>query len=122
MRLRITSIHANELRSRSIIARRQFENDNSAISNLLKALKRTMAGEYSRELSVKVSAGQRRLVAMVLVVSPPRQPSNKFNAYPAASSDKAAEMRELLSSASMFPNDELVPQRSYKPCLARLKT
>jgi len=42
----------------------QFENDNSATSNLLKALKRTMAGEYSRELSVKVSAGQRRLVAM----------------------------------------------------------
>ena len=42
----------------------QFENDNSATSNLLKAIKRTMAGEYSRELSVKVSAGQRRLVAM----------------------------------------------------------
>jgi DNA invertase Pin-like site-specific DNA recombinase len=42
----------------------QFENDNSPVSNLLKALKRTMAGEYSRELSVKVSAGQRRLVAM----------------------------------------------------------
>jgi DNA invertase Pin-like site-specific DNA recombinase len=42
----------------------QFENDNSTTSNLLKALKRTMAGEYSRELSVKVSAGQRRLAAM----------------------------------------------------------
>lgn len=42
----------------------QFENDNSTTSNLLKALKRTMAGEYSRELSVKVSAGQRRLVSM----------------------------------------------------------
>ena len=42
----------------------QFENDNSTISNLLKALKRTMAGEYSRELSVKISAGQRRLVSM----------------------------------------------------------
>lgn len=42
----------------------QFENDNSATSNLLKALKRTMAGEYSRELSVKVSAGQRRLAGM----------------------------------------------------------
>jgi DNA invertase Pin-like site-specific DNA recombinase len=40
----------------------QFENDNSTTSNLLKALKRTMAGEYSRELSVKVLAGQRRLV------------------------------------------------------------
>lgn len=42
----------------------QFENDNSPTSNLLKALKRMMAGEYSRELSVKVSAGQRRLVSM----------------------------------------------------------
>jgi DNA invertase Pin-like site-specific DNA recombinase len=42
----------------------QFENDNSTTSNLLKALRRTMAGEYSRELSVKVSAGQRRLASM----------------------------------------------------------
>jgi DNA invertase Pin-like site-specific DNA recombinase len=42
----------------------QFENDNSATSNLLKALKRTMAGEYSRELSVKIFDGQRRLAAM----------------------------------------------------------
>lgn len=42
----------------------QFENDNSTTSNLLKALKRTMAGEYSRELSVKVSAGQQRLASM----------------------------------------------------------
>jgi DNA invertase Pin-like site-specific DNA recombinase len=42
----------------------QFENDNSATSNLLKALKRTMAGEYSRELGVKVSVGQRRLAGM----------------------------------------------------------
>jgi len=42
----------------------QFENDNSATSNLLKALKRTMAAEYSRELSVKVYHGQRRLAGM----------------------------------------------------------
>lgn len=42
----------------------QFQNDNSPTSNLLKALKRTMAGEYSRELSVKVSIGQRRLASM----------------------------------------------------------
>jgi DNA invertase Pin-like site-specific DNA recombinase len=42
----------------------QFENDNSVTSNLLKALKRTMAGEFSRELSVKVSDGQRRLASM----------------------------------------------------------
>jgi prevent-host-death family protein len=36
----------------------QFENDNSTTANLLKALKRTMAGEYSRELSAKVFAGR----------------------------------------------------------------
>ena len=42
----------------------QFDNDNSAASNLLKALKRTMAGEYSRELSVKICAGKRRLASM----------------------------------------------------------
>jgi DNA invertase Pin-like site-specific DNA recombinase len=41
-----------------------FENDNSTPSNLLKALKRTMAGEYSRELSTKVFAGQCRLIEM----------------------------------------------------------
>jgi DNA invertase Pin-like site-specific DNA recombinase len=39
-----------------------FENDDSTQSNLIKALKRTMAGEYSRELSVKVFAGQCRLI------------------------------------------------------------
>ncbi|HET9790880.1 MAG TPA: recombinase family protein [Candidatus Angelobacter sp.] len=38
-----------------------FHEENSTVNNLLKALKRTMAGEYSRELSVKVFAGQSRL-------------------------------------------------------------
>jgi DNA invertase Pin-like site-specific DNA recombinase len=41
-----------------------FNNDNSAPSNLLKALKRTMAGEFSRELSSKVFAGQCRLIEL----------------------------------------------------------
>jgi DNA invertase Pin-like site-specific DNA recombinase len=41
-----------------------FENDNSATSNLLKALKRMMAAEYSRDLSVKIYNGQRRLAAL----------------------------------------------------------
>lgn len=41
-----------------------FTNDNSTSSNLLKALKRTMAGEYSRELSHKVFAGQCRLIQL----------------------------------------------------------
>ena len=40
----------------------QFENDGSIGSNLLKTVKRVMAGKYSRELSVKVFAGQCRLV------------------------------------------------------------
>ena len=42
----------------------QFENDGSIGSNLLKSVKRVMAGEYSRELSVKVFAGQCRLIEL----------------------------------------------------------
>ena len=42
----------------------QFENDGSIGSNLLKTVKRVMAGEYSLELSVKVFAGQCRLVEL----------------------------------------------------------
>ena len=41
-----------------------FANDNSISGLILKALKRTMAGEYSRELSVKVRAGLFRLVSL----------------------------------------------------------
>jgi DNA invertase Pin-like site-specific DNA recombinase len=42
----------------------QFHNDGSLASSMMKALKRTMAAEYSRELGVKVSAGQRRLTLL----------------------------------------------------------
>lgn len=42
----------------------QFPNDGSLPSLILKALKRTMAGEYSRELSVKIVAGMRRLAKL----------------------------------------------------------
>jgi DNA invertase Pin-like site-specific DNA recombinase len=42
----------------------QFQNDGSPISTLIKSVKRTMAGEYSRELSVKVFAGQCRLIEL----------------------------------------------------------
>lgn len=41
-----------------------FANDSSLSSSILKALKRTMAGEYSRELGVKVLAGQKRLARL----------------------------------------------------------
>jgi DNA invertase Pin-like site-specific DNA recombinase len=39
-----------------------WENDGSLGSDIQKMLKRKMAGEYSRELSVKVFAGQCRLI------------------------------------------------------------
>ena len=40
----------------------QFENDGSPVSTMVKGMKRVMAGEHSRELSVKVFAGQCRLI------------------------------------------------------------
>jgi DNA invertase Pin-like site-specific DNA recombinase len=42
----------------------QFSNDGSLSATLIKSLKRAMAGEYSRELSAKVFAGQCRLVSL----------------------------------------------------------
>ena len=42
----------------------QFDNDGSIGSSIIKTVKRAMAGEYSRELSVKVRAGQVRLVRL----------------------------------------------------------
>src|ERR1700720_2710229 len=42
----------------------QFENDGSIASTIVKTVKRAMAGEYSRELSSKVFAGQARLIEM----------------------------------------------------------
>ncbi|MDZ4253394.1 MAG: recombinase family protein [Sulfuritalea sp.] len=40
----------------------QFENDGSPVSTIVKGVKRAMAGEYSRELSTKVFAGQCRMI------------------------------------------------------------
>jgi DNA invertase Pin-like site-specific DNA recombinase len=40
----------------------QFDNDGSIGSTIIKTVKRAMAGEYSRELSTKVFAGQCRLI------------------------------------------------------------
>ena len=42
----------------------QFSNDGSAASSIMKTLKRTMAAEYSRELGVKVLAGQQRIARL----------------------------------------------------------
>ena len=42
----------------------QFENDGSPVATIVKGVKRAMAGEYSRELSAKVFAGQCRLIEL----------------------------------------------------------
>src|SRR5207245_1764778 len=42
----------------------QFDNDGSPLSTIVKGVKRAMAGEYSRELSAKVFAGQCRLIEL----------------------------------------------------------
>lgn len=42
----------------------QFENDGSPVSTIVKGVKRAMAGEYSRELSAKVFAGECRLIEL----------------------------------------------------------
>jgi DNA invertase Pin-like site-specific DNA recombinase len=47
---------------RVIYCAEQFENDGSPVATIIKGVKRAMAGEYSRELSVKVFAGQCRLI------------------------------------------------------------
>jgi DNA invertase Pin-like site-specific DNA recombinase len=42
----------------------QFDNDGSLLSNIIKNIKRVMAAEYSRELGVKVHAGQSRIASL----------------------------------------------------------
>jgi DNA invertase Pin-like site-specific DNA recombinase len=49
---------------RVIYCAEQFENDASPYSALFKAIKRASAAEYSRDLSVKVFAGQSRLIKL----------------------------------------------------------
>jgi DNA invertase Pin-like site-specific DNA recombinase len=41
-----------------------FVNDGALVNNILKSMKRAMAGEYSRDLSVRVTQGHHRLAAM----------------------------------------------------------
>ena len=49
---------------RVVYCAEQFENDGSPVSTIVKGVKRAMAGEYSRELSTKVFAGQCRLIEL----------------------------------------------------------
>lgn len=47
----------------------QFGHENNSINNIIKALKRSMAGEYSRELGVKVFAGQSQAARLGISLS-----------------------------------------------------
>jgi DNA invertase Pin-like site-specific DNA recombinase len=49
---------------RVVYCAEQFENDGSPVATIIKGLKRAMAGEHSRELSVKVFMGQCRLIGL----------------------------------------------------------
>jgi DNA invertase Pin-like site-specific DNA recombinase len=49
----------------------QFDNDGSLLSSIVKNIKRVMAAEYSRELSVKVHAGQCRVASLGFRVGGP---------------------------------------------------
>lgn len=49
---------------RVIYCAEPFENDGSPLTTIVKSVKRSMAAEYSRELSAKVFAGQCRLVQL----------------------------------------------------------
>lgn len=48
-----------------------FADGDLALNNIMKAVKRTMAAEYSRELSEKVARGQRRLASLGFALSVP---------------------------------------------------
>src|SRR5579863_4623262 len=69
----------------------QFSNDGTLPSLIMKGLKRTMAGEYSRELGVKVFAGQKRLTLLGF----------KQGGQPGYG------LRRMLVSASRVPKQEL---------------
>src|SRR6266404_198844 len=49
----------------------QFDNDGSLLSSIVKNIKRVMAAEYSRELSVKVHAGHCRIASLGFRVGAP---------------------------------------------------
>ena len=59
-----TSSFANEAGIKVAYCAEQFDNDGSLVSSIVKNIKRVMAAEYSRELSVKVHAGACRMARM----------------------------------------------------------
>jgi hypothetical protein len=67
----ITNTSANAKGIQVAYVAEQFENDGSPVSTIVKGVKRAMAGEYSRELSAKVFAGQCRLIEWAFVRAGP---------------------------------------------------
>ena len=115
----------------------QFDNDNSMASNLLKALKRTMASEFSRELSVKLSQGMRRLASMGYwqggyppfgmarqVIGPNGEPKQilKFGEWQAISTDRTVlvpgDIREAKTVKLVF--DLYTKQRKTRREIAQI--
>ncbi|WP_409018048.1 recombinase family protein [Caballeronia sp. LZ035] len=81
----------------------QFENDGSPVSSIIKSLKRSMAGEYSRELSVKVHAGQTRLIKIGY-----RQGGAAGYGLRRAVVDPAGEVTELTAGKHKFAQTDRV--------------
>jgi DNA invertase Pin-like site-specific DNA recombinase len=83
----------------------QFSNDGTLPSSLLKALKRTMAGEYSRELSVKSFAGQMRVASIGF--RPGGTPGYGFRRL-AVSADGRPRRRLSSGERKGFPTDRVI--------------
>ena len=60
----LMSSYANRRAFRVHCCAEQYSNDTSISSAVMKALKRAMAAEYSRELGVKCYEGQKRLAQL----------------------------------------------------------
>ena len=70
-----------------------FTNDGTAVSSLLKALKRSMAAEFSRELGEKVSVGKTRLVEMGFWVGGP--PGYGYRRFMVSSEGKPKQLLKV---------------------------
>lgn len=70
----------------------QFENDGSIGSSIIKTVKRAMAGEYSRELSVKVFAGQSHLIRLGYRQGGPRGITPLLHGHPVIRASPASRL------------------------------
>jgi DNA invertase Pin-like site-specific DNA recombinase len=98
----------------------EFFNDGSPSSSIMKILKRTMAAEYSREISVKVSAGQRRLAMFGFHMGGPA-PFGMNRMMISASGGKKRRLRHKERKGSQQCHVVLIPGRkSEVACVRRI--